>query len=767
MKFLHLILLIPSLVFGGATVHLGIIDEEIAAVLPFLIEETPPKQVVFIERGNLSFDSLPLGEHWNNIHDDPLLFKTDSNSEYSHLHLAALLDSICHSVPNQLNLFYTSDQPREDSTSGFRIPFLPAKLAKSQELSIYIFHPEERSSETAYVVRLPEMGLQPGIVGPTLLPVLRSIVDYEAKANNSITISMLGSAGAVDPKLKPGDTGEIIASLYLGIDLIQKNQKMTFVPRIELQIDSNYTDENYSPVLFEGEPSLMETTEPAEQRKAYKAAYEALEKQINQLLDSDERLTELREKLNRIKLQSGKEISISTSYFAGASVKQLGQAIGIHNVNMEDSHIIAVINTLRKEFPQLKISSPRLARQVEDPSRISEKLNQQFLSHLTGTSYPPTDYPHYSRSDYVEAIIWGNLLRNDYSKLPSFGNWKFAWDHIHQDPEQAQHFYIYQVGEKKWILDPFFNEISIDMLPTMAQGEFLTTYMIDIEVHNLLKKEPLTTALISRELSKTNKQLAIQAEDLLQKAAKIPIDDFRHQMYQILNKIDYLGGDKTPLIQTENLPIAYNAILGDPTLQKHFIPSLLGPKDIQIQLGYREVPSEVMEAIKGHIDNLKNLQPLSLDLLPHMSVELFEAAKEHLNMINDQIQIRKLAFDMPEQNPIDLYVLVKLVYQAQYPLPRVGFFVKSQESLDNGHLDVWTRQAKWFGNLTGFLNHLPYDYLVSDSSMASDTTKGLIHGVRQILEQVRLQDSIFDRALYKSAIGPALMNQGPVHLKKS
>ncbi len=744
MKILKLLIIIPNLVFGGVTVHLGIIDEEIAAVLPALIEEVPPRQVVFIERESAPFENLPLGSHWKRLIDIPPQLVQDD-----------------------------SWLPKKIEALGLNIPFLPSKLDKSQNLNIYVFHSNIKPENTAYVVRLPEMGLQPGLVGPTLKSVLRPIVAHEAENNGSVTVALLGAGGAVDTALQPGDTAELAASLYLGVDLVEMQGKQKFLAKVELHVDAPYSTQKGPLLLFEGKPISMETSVPAEQRRAYKEAREQLDHEIQKLLNTPNELAELRSIFNQIRSSSGKEISISTSFFAGAPVKELGMELGVHNVNMEDSHIIAVVNMLRDEFPTVSIPAMRLARQVEDPASISPELNEKFLSLLIGESYPPIGYPQYSRSAYVEAIIWGNLQRFDYDHLPLDGDWKFAWKHIKEDPEQIKHFYVFEMKGEKKILDPFFNEIAGDMLPEMARGNFLTPYMIDIEVHNQLKKKQLTAVLLSEQLALTNAKISKAAKTLLSNASRLrsgnygsnELDFFRLQVLAVLDEIDYIGGDKSPLIPLESLPEAYQALLTDPILKEHFVPSLLGPRDIQAQLGYREIPSELNEVIVKHMDHLRDLSPIHSDLLPSMKEETRLMAKEHLDLINNQILLRMHALYQSSPPSIDLYVLVNLVFKAQYPLPRVGFFVKSQQSLDDGYLDVWTRPAKWDGNLTGLLNHLPYDYLVSDSNMASDSDTMLLRSVHKILEEVHLQDSIFDRALYKSAIGPALMAEGVHHLK--
>lgn len=763
---------LPGLLAAGSSIHLAVIDEEMAAVLPHLITQDRERPVLVVERGLHSL-SDPLLEREFSYYDQgaPDLITRSQTSAALSQRLGTLLDRLCHEVADSL-----LDIPRGEATL---IPCVPSKLGSKPELSVYVFNAEGSSEEATYLVRLPEMGLQPGLVGGSLAPILDAIVASELSCGNEVEFFLLGCGGGVDTAYGPGAVGDIAGSLYLGVDLFEGAEGSYFQPRILLRIDS--IDERIEPdhILYAGDHYPLDKEalgNTAEQRKLYKLARQELSEAQRQLLSDPAELAELAQLIDGIRQSTEREVSLTTSFFCGADGKELGAELGIHSVNMEDYQVIGVINELRARYASCcKIPRFDLRRQVEDPALINAELNERFLNYLKGASYPPAEYPSMARSSYLDALCWALLHNRDYRLLPESANWAFAWQQLSLEPSLDDHFYAFESEAGTCILDPFFAEIASDMLADMCKGHFLTPYMIDVEVHRELRATPLTQQLLERELKVVNQRIARRARKVFESGRQLaataltPAAEtaYRDQLDGLLDEIAYIGGEKAPCIALEKLPEAYRLLLDDPLLRGHFVPTCLGPEDLQKQLGFCPVDSALLDSLPRYIGCLRNLELLDKTCLHTLDETTDGLLQEHLQGMNDRIQLRKLALDYRNVSLNDLYVLVKLVYQLVYPLPRVGFFVKHQSSLDEASFDVWTRPGKWFSNLTGFANHLPYDYLVSDHGFEAGSRHALLRALNQIMGQVELQDSILDRALYKSTLEPALLAVAKRHVARS
>jgi hypothetical protein len=285
-----------------------------------------------------------------------------------------------------------------------------------------------------------------------------SSLPQASEANGGIKVVSFGTAGGVDPNGSPGAILPIKSSLFVGAtsdgqggQLATIRFSMLGVPPITLfsqRFTSKADAEAAAQKAFSSWASLRSL--PREEAEALKSCVgsetEALPGYQSWMADAQGALI--------LAEMKKKETSVTTSFFGGPEFKRQANQLGLNNVNMEDSHLIDVLNA--NQIPG------SLSRMISDPPVLDAAATKALRNWYGSASYP--------EKTYEDAILWG-LHGMDLHKVPSSAK----WDVFSQFPDEKSKKWIdhQDIGGSKAAIDPFYYDISRSFLSSAQSGTFL------------------------------------------------------------------------------------------------------------------------------------------------------------------------------------------------------------------------------------------------------------------------------------------------------
>ncbi|MGZ3712400.1 MAG: hypothetical protein ACXVBE_11625, partial [Bdellovibrionota bacterium] len=220
-----------------------------------------------------------------------------------------------------------------------------------------------------------------------------------------------------------------------------------------------------------------------------------------------------------------KQTSVTTSFFAGPEFKNAANEIGLNNVNMEDSHVIDVLNA--NKIPA------EISRVIADPAFLDQEAAAALRDWYASATY--------SAKQYEEAILWG-LSGLDLTRPPDTAKWdvfaKFS-------PEKARKWIDYHKFQNESApLDPFYYEIAQNFLDSVQSGTAQRVYLAEVDgklsanARNILEKEIEKTARKAQEIETQYKKFA---------SGKLPEAELRKSIKGLIESLTYLSVKEEPL----------------------------------------------------------------------------------------------------------------------------------------------------------------------------------------------------------------------------
>ncbi|HXP01263.1 MAG TPA: hypothetical protein VN813_12230 [Luteibacter sp.] len=361
------------------------------------------------------------------------------------------------------------------------------------ELSVVRFDLGESSSVEPPVIvfRAPEMGLQPSLMAPYIIFLLKMISAVSSELAHRagddyewpVRVSCFGAQGGASPSGKPGSISPICASLYVGLEYANGEAQ----PSIALCAQGGVY--HLAAKSGSGVPPMPANDTLADWFSANHAQL------VVDRVDVDERyrrkeesgivrgvalsavIAELVARYATDKVKP--EVSGTSSWFIGDAQKKAFAAVGVTGCNMEDYWVIRALREIVLQrgvvAPGERGMEPVLARGFvtrvnADPLEIEPAVAEAFQNDLRRKRL--------NRRDYVDLLRWGLLglpLEGEGERgMPPVAAWQFANDAVFDEPERntfARHLYGFLVEGREDVVvpDPFFIEIATDLLKDCAR----------------------------------------------------------------------------------------------------------------------------------------------------------------------------------------------------------------------------------------------------------------------------------------------------------
>jgi hypothetical protein len=349
------------------------------------------------------------------------------------------------------------------------------------------------SAKNLAVVVLPSAnGRNPDEMKSYLSATLKSlsVLPQASEANGGIQVVSFGTAGGVDPDGNPGSILPIKSSLFVGAasdgnggQLATIRFAMLGVPPITLYSEhftSQARAEAAAQKAFSAWAALRSL--PPEESEALKncAGFET-----QALPGYESWMAEAQGALVLTELKN-KQTSVTTSFFGGPDFKRQANQLGLNNVNMEDSHLIDVLNANQIHG--------HLSRMISDPPVLDAAATKAMRNWYASASYP--------EKTYEDAIFWG-LHGMDLRHIPGSAK----WDVFSKFPDEQSKKWIdhQEIAGSKAPIDPFFYDVSRSFLSTAQSGNFLSDYV---------GKRGRLTESAQAQLNKLDESVAAKAQKI-------------------------------------------------------------------------------------------------------------------------------------------------------------------------------------------------------------------------------------------------------------
>lgn len=347
------------------------------------------------------------------------------------------------------------------------------------------------------VVRDPELGLQPNLARLYLDGIAKSIGDA-GLSKSDLNVACLAAGGSANRNLRPGTRSEIRASYFVGAESFAHRGSDQIRPLIAFTSESSIAEaqkEGTDPrkILWEGPRFKREYDKDGNDvtfSKADRVAQILFAAAVNGTdITQGEVAAELKNLLANqpnIKVEMLKDhlkyieqgtkdmkknyypkdpqqVSISVSSIGGGDIKEAGNKLGVSDVNMEDHHVLLSIGNMKN------VGAWEIERLNCDPFEIEKpvlKAFDEFKKEDVSVEY------------YKQAILWG-LKGTPKGDIPKNANWSLANKVLanesmlgkYKSADKIKKAYFYETttkGNQERIVDPFFGEIAVDFLESLA-----------------------------------------------------------------------------------------------------------------------------------------------------------------------------------------------------------------------------------------------------------------------------------------------------------
>lgn len=313
-------------------------------------------------------------------------------------------------------------------------------------LSVLAFEPANSQGTPVVLVRAPEMGMQPSLMRPYLRLIAKALTILLAE-KDQVCLRAYGASGAIGGT-SPGDITAMAGSLFVGAERDLLGGVDTVRSIVALATADSLTYLHDKKVQPTSAADLKRAWEEAEnQAKAYLTAPGP----------------ELKQQIDALRSSSGRQVSLTLSFFGGQEVKRAASALGLFSTNTEDYHLFRLARSMK--WPKLgHWDYPRLAdvtvqRVDVDPPDIPEAV--------VGAYGRWTARARLTAGDYRDLLGWG-LAGCPLTVVPRVAWWRFAEDPVFQDPSALSCFGRYAISGDIRPLDPVAVEIAVDMLRDLS-----------------------------------------------------------------------------------------------------------------------------------------------------------------------------------------------------------------------------------------------------------------------------------------------------------
>ena len=477
---------------GVTQLFLGFMDEEVADILENLITfaGTEGRPVIVIERGNPAVLKQRLFER------STLEYRVDP-SQVSVIEIAMNAPASPELSPAVFkHLVSQLDSEQFRMRRWHRAAYAAREVKVQDRLCMLTVTPKTVRNRQPYIlVRSPEMGLQPDLTRLYLRAIFKALSNSKY---GELEISCFGAGGAAAAGLKPGTVDDVNGSFYVGVEAERDLDELDKAEQ-EFARDPDATTGVlfYGVVKFAARTPVPATLLPwaidkkgqrldfglfrTQKRYRYDQAVELATRAFCLMAGAtpgevaDTSLEALpgdlalkKPDLRRVVAEYDENsINLTASFFIGGDVKAAARGIGIGEVNMEDYHVVRVLNSAATKYAGLQITGARVTRVHCDPPEITPSLKSQFSTWAKSAEY--------TREQFKAAVQWGiDGCRLD--KLPSIANWTLAG--VISSPGAAVYACRANCEFRGKVLDPFFSEIASDFLVTVrAKRAFPQTGM--------------------------------------------------------------------------------------------------------------------------------------------------------------------------------------------------------------------------------------------------------------------------------------------------
>lgn len=425
-------------------VFVGFMDEEVYYTLSTILESKYYDAVYVIERGRAESGGQLFQRPLQDYGSTPMTFVNPAVINVREKD--PLLSKLLPNLRRNIDETFSGKRLQGHWTGG------GAKLnIYAPEFTVVVFGDKSarmNARRPVVLIRAPEMGKEPSLFRPYLRALMKSLKGIDP---GGVNLFVIGAGGSAFPEDSPGKTHVIASSVYAG-------------PQIENDIVWSVV----SFVTADSEHKLYRSkvgdVGPENVAEAITRAQNELGKLKSEESSGRRALLGHMKKIPQDLVDSGRVVSLTTGFFSGAAEKAAAASLGLRDVNMEDFHVLKVVNSMRPkaragkalEYP--RIGAAAVFRVDCDPFKIAtdevEALNA-WLKDTKNSSVPV--------KDMVEIIEFG-LLGLPLHNVPSAMEWSFPGV-----LRRTERFLPYgRRGGQPLILDPFRLEVASDLLAEAA-----------------------------------------------------------------------------------------------------------------------------------------------------------------------------------------------------------------------------------------------------------------------------------------------------------
>ncbi|MCG6877085.1 MAG: hypothetical protein LJE97_18500 [Betaproteobacteria bacterium] len=487
-------------------VYVGFMDEEVSSILAPIVDPgiKRNREVLVIERGRA--EGTLFERHMRS-------YDVDGGRFVGNVVFGARADGLDDEVQQQVlarcldeefdERFRETLRPQYDTSAKNKTGKLVINRGGETKdieplFSVLRFVPPSAGAGTAgndfdpiVVIRSPEMGFQPNLVGAFLRAVFRALLRSKLGAGKEFRVNVYGAGGAIGEKDWPGTLHDISGSVYVGSRIVRDAQAAHGAPVFCGIVSFLGCKEDSTGRAFTSLPLYESAKYPGDRAKAEehaKAAFEFLCGQDTGDAEwrsgatvhdewfreaSNTHTKALHAEFQRLCSEKNK-VSLTASFFVDARIKSFARALGLHDANMEDFHVLEVLKSLHEEpenFGGATLRGVQLTRVDCDPPEISPEVQDLFGEWTRNTQY--------TRETYLAALRWGlygaqvvHLQDAARSRWDQPFHWSLV-DRKEVPDGWEQLFYPLKNGggARSHVLDPFFVEIATDFLASVNDGK--------------------------------------------------------------------------------------------------------------------------------------------------------------------------------------------------------------------------------------------------------------------------------------------------------
>ena len=451
----------------GAEVYLGFMDEEVNDILRHLREKYPDRPVLVVERSKSVSAGGIFERPWEYYGGKPAAQTTTQLAEVGdvgglHGRLAQRMGEGLNK--RELNAAWVAGQKAKTGARGSLDPTLwVGEFAPTAPPSGGV-----AAGPPVILVRAPELGLQPGLVGGYLRPILGGIQNELGP----VRLHVFGAGGAVGKGITPGSRSRMAGSVFVGVRRVP-GEAGVYEGVVALRSKDGTLKEFYraraasTPAQHGGD--VVKADEMAKKQAELKArrAFQIdptnlreVDAQGRQIPGGRTLLEEVRA-VQRAAKGGDDTVSLTVSFFGGGRDKRAGQALGLSDVNMEDFHVLQVAD-------ELKID-PRLVtveRVNADPSVIDHRVVERVQEWAREARL--------SSSDYTDAIEWG-LTGAILEQMPAKGHWTVFDKPVGNSRLQD----LVVPNQQGQVVNPYYTELAVDLVSEAADdGKALEPFRV-------------------------------------------------------------------------------------------------------------------------------------------------------------------------------------------------------------------------------------------------------------------------------------------------